>query len=476
MQSHNKITLKIFFLLWIIISVSVCVSEELPEPYKALINKYNFKKDSYSFAVKNLTNSKKKAIIHNGSKNFNPASLTKIITSFIALDKLGPNYKWRSDFYYTGKLNDHILEGDLIFVGRGDASFSTNNLESLIREIQKKGIKKIEGNLILNKSYFGKIPSSIDFDDNPMRAYNVLPNAISIQSNTINFKFNPQDSNVKIEAKPDLKYLKIKNNLMLSEKNCVSWKQALDYQKPNSILEDTIIFQGYLSKKCSNREIDLSVIDNGRYFYEVFKYLWVQNGGDFSGGYWINDNERLEGKMIASHLSRPLGVLIRDMNKYSLNLMSRNLILTVIAEDLKKQVIEDDVNYFVLNWLGDQGIANDNMFIENGAGLSRKTYINADTLLEIMDKIYTHPYMPEMLSSFSILNEDGTLEKKMPFSKVKKNGHFKTGSLKNVSAIAGYLVDKNKNKKIFIFLMNDKAANKSYSFQNDLINLAFEPI
>ena len=474
MQAHNRLILKIFFFLWVIVSVSV--SAELPQPYKQLINKYNFKKDSFSIVVKNLTAPEKKAIIYNGSKNFNPASLTKIITSFIALDKLGPNYKWKSDFFYTGQLKDGTLQGDLIFVGRGDASFSIDNLEFLIREIQKKGIKKIEGNLILNKSYFGKVPSSIDFDDDPMRAYNVLPNAISIQSNTINFKFKPQNNNVKIEAKPDLKYLKIKNNLRLSQKNCVSWKQALDYQKANSIQEEMIIFQGHLSKKCSNKEIDLSVIDNGRYFYEVFKYLWVQNGGNFSGGYWVNNNERLEGKLIASHLSRPLGVLIRDMNKYSLNLMARNLMLTVIAEDLKKQVTEDDVNHFVLDWLGNQGIANDNIFIENGAGLSRKTYINADTLLEIMDKIYEHPYMPEMLSSLSVLNEDGTLEKKMPFSKVKKNGHFKTGSLKNVSAIAGYFVDKDKNKKILIFLMNDKEANKSYNFQNELINLAFEPI
>ena len=474
MHAPSIVTLKIFFSLWVIVSASA--SAEMPQKYKTLISKYNFKNDSYSFIVKNLTNPKKKPIIYNGNKNFNPASLTKIITSFIALDKLGPNYKWRSDFYYTGEIEDYTLQGDLIFVGRGDASFSINDLESLIRKIQKKGIKKIEGNLILNKSYFGKIPDVINFDDDPMRAYNVLPNAISIQSNTVNFKFTPQANDIKIEATPDLKYLKIKNNLMLSEKNCVSWKQALDYQKANSIQEDTIIFQGHLSKKCSNKEIDLSVIDNGRYFYEVFKYLWVQNGGDFSGGYWVNDNETLEGKLIASYLSRPLGVLIREMNKYSLNLMSRNLMLTVIAEDLKKKVTEDDVNHFVLDWLGNQGIANDNIFVENGAGLSRKTYINADTLLEIMEKIYAHPYMPEMLSSFSILNEDGTLEKKMPLSKVKKNGHFKTGSLKNVSTIAGYFVDKDKNKKILIFLMNDKEANKSYELQNALINLAFEPI
>ena len=361
-------------------------------------------------------------------------------------------------------------------MGRGDASFSIDNLEFLIREIQKKGIKKIEGNLILDKSYFGKIPNIIDFDADPMRAYNVLPNAISIQSNTINFKFTPLDNNVKIDVKPELNYLKIKNNLRLSNKNCVSWKQSLDYQKSNDFLDDTIIFQGFLSKKCSNKEIDLSVTDNSRYFYEAFKYLWTQNGGSFSGGYWVNDKQKLDGKLLASHLSRPLGVLIRDMNKYSLNLMSRNLMLTVMKVDLKRQVTEDDVNLFVLNWLSNQDISTNNIFVENGAGLSRKTFINADSLLEIMEKIYEHPYMPEILASFSILNEDGTLETKMPFSKAKKNGHFKTGSLKNVSAIAGYLVDKDKNKKILIFLMNDKEANKSYNFQNELINLAFESI
>ena len=145
MQAHNRLTLRIFFFLWVIVSVSVSVSAELPQPYKQLINKYNFKKDSFSIVVKNLTAPEKKAIIYNGSKNFNPASLTKIITSFIALDKLGPNYKWESDFYYTGQLKDSTLQGDLIFVGRGDASFSIDNLEFLIREIQKKRDKKNRG-------------------------------------------------------------------------------------------------------------------------------------------------------------------------------------------------------------------------------------------------------------------------------------------------------------------------------------------
>ena len=472
MPSVNKIILKFFCLTWLLFSINIYA--EITQTYQSLLSKYEFKKDSYSLIVKNLTASSEAPIIHNGNKSFNPASLTKIITGFIALDKMGPNFKYHSDFSYTGKLVGDTLQGDLIFYGRGDASFSVDDLEKLIREIQEKGIKKIEGNLILDESYFGKLPQIINFDDDPMRAYNVLPNAISIQSNTVNFKFTPQEKKVKIEVKPDIKYLKIRNNLKVSEKNCASWKQSLGYQKVNDTLPETIIFKGHLSKKCVNKEIDLSVIDNSKYFYEVFKHLWSLNGGLFNGGYWVNDKERLVGKFLVSHSSKPLGVLIRDMNKYSLNLMSRNLMLSVIAEDKKIQPTESAVNSYVLDWLKSHNIDTNNIYIENGAGLSRDTKINALSLMRVMQKIYEHPYMPEMLSSLSILNEDGTLEKKMPLSKVKNNGHFKTGSLKNVSAIAGYFVDKNKNKKIFIFLMNDKEANKSYKLQNDLINMAFD--
>ncbi len=139
----------------------------------------------------------------------------------------------------------------------------------------------------------------------------------------------------------------------------------------------------------------------------------------FNGGYWVNEKERLVGKFIVSHSSKPLGVLIRDMNKYSLNLMSRNLMLSVIAEDKKIQPTESAVNSYVLDWLKSHNIDTNNIYIENGAGLSRNTKINALSLMRIMEKIYEHPYMPEMLSSLSILNEDGTLEKKCHYLRLK---------------------------------------------------------
>jgi len=141
MPSVNKIILKFFCLAWLLFSINIYA--EITQTYQSLLSKYEFKKDSYSLIVKNLTASSEAPIIHNGNKSFNPASLTKIITGFIALDKMGPNFKYHSDFSYTGKLVGDTLQGDLIFYGRGDASFSVDDLEKLIREIQEKGIKKL---------------------------------------------------------------------------------------------------------------------------------------------------------------------------------------------------------------------------------------------------------------------------------------------------------------------------------------------
>ena len=125
------------------------VFAELPNNFKKLIDQYGFEKSSYAFAKQNLSNSNAPLIIYNGERLFNSASLVKIISTYIALKDLGPNYQWQSNFYHSGKIENGTLNGDLIFSGGADATFSIEDLEKMIRKIQSKGIKKINGDLIL---------------------------------------------------------------------------------------------------------------------------------------------------------------------------------------------------------------------------------------------------------------------------------------------------------------------------------------
>jgi D-alanyl-D-alanine carboxypeptidase/D-alanyl-D-alanine-endopeptidase (penicillin-binding protein 4) len=154
--------------------------------------------------------------------------------------------------------------------------------------------------------------------------------------------------------------------------------------------------------------------------------------------------------------------------------MARNTMLTVLAEDSELLVLESSVNKYLYDWFDKNSLLHNGLFIENGAGLSRNSVLTSEQLLLLMEKIYHNPLMPEMLSSLPISGVDGTLKRRMNYSTFRKSAHFKTGSMKNVNAIAGFLLDKNKEMKVFIFIMNDLTAKDSHRLQEALIAQAFK--
>ena len=463
-----------FIRILIICLIPLSVFSEVPPEYKKIISSYKVSNNSFTLVIKNLTNKSEPLITHNEKNFFNPASLAKIVSTFIALEVLGPQFSWQSDFYHNGTINGDTLNGDLIFKGRGDATFSINNLENSIRKIQRKGLKKINGNLILDMSYFGLDSKEKTFDNDPMRAYNALPTPVVIQSNTMNFIFTTKDSNLDIESNPDIEYVTIKNNIKITNNRCIDWKSKLNYRTKKENSKIKVIFSGKYSRKCGTKSINLSVLDDNKYFYNIFKDRWNANGGDFSGDLDVTFIKGADWKVLHSHISKPLSEVIRDTNKYSLNLLARNTMLTVLAEDSDLLVLESSVNKYVQKWLKKNNLPYKGLFFENGAGLSRNSVLTSEQLLLLMEKIYYDPLMPEMLSSFPISGVDGTLKRRMNYSSFKKSAHFKTGSMKNVNAIAGFLLDKNKEMKIFIFIMNDLAAKDSHRLQEALITQAFK--
>ena len=462
---------KLLLSFFIIVFNSFAYAEK-SDSLKKVINKYRFNESEFSIGVLNLKENQLVGL-HNEKKLFNSASLVKIITTYIGLKELGPDFSWQSDFYYTGDIVGGTLKGDIIFKGTGDASFSVEDLERMIREIQRKGINRIEGNLLFDSTYFGEIPNEVTFDNDPMRAYNVLPSAISLQSNTINFRFNSKKNKVKIEATPNIKALKIVNNIKSTREKCLSWREKLSYETKVNEQQGSLNFRGKFSKNCKVKEIDLAMLDWQTYFYHTFKQKWLDNGGWFNGNF-INTSEPLDDdRLLVSHYSDPLSNLIRDTNKYSLNLMSRNLMLTVIANENNVHPTEKMVNPYIKNWLSKNKIDNEGLFIDNGAGLSRDIMISVNQFLMILQNIYYDPMMPEIISSFPIAGIDGTLKKRMKNSPIRMKGHFKTGSMNEVSAMAGFFLNNDKEMNIFVFMMNGKKANMSQNFQEALIESVY---
>ena len=87
-------------------------------------------------------------------KLFNPASIEKTLTSIVALDKLGADFRWRTSVYAAREIENGIVDGDLTLYGRGAPDFDDASLESLINQLQAKGVKEIRGNIVGDESYF----------------------------------------------------------------------------------------------------------------------------------------------------------------------------------------------------------------------------------------------------------------------------------------------------------------------------------
>ncbi|MEP7085621.1 MAG: D-alanyl-D-alanine carboxypeptidase, partial [Betaproteobacteria bacterium] len=162
-----------------------------------------------------------------GEAAMNPASVMKLVTSFVALEWLGPAYTWKTEAYVEGELKDGTLNGNLILKGYGDPKITLENFWLLLRDLRQKGLREIKGDLILDRTYFaanGQDPAR--FDEQPLRAYNVGPDALLVNFKAVRFILSPDVENgrVAVRAEPPLAGLTVRNTLKLTTTECGDWK------------------------------------------------------------------------------------------------------------------------------------------------------------------------------------------------------------------------------------------------------------
>ena len=205
----------------------------------------------------------------------------------------------------------------------------------------------------------------------------------------------------------------------------------------------------------------------------LFEKLCKIHGGSIEGEFkyiYQNTSDTLK---FYEHLSRPLSLVVRDINKYSQNLIARNLLLTILAENNGNPITENEAGRFLKESLIKEKMKLDSLEMDNGAGLSRNAKVSAEDLGFLLEKAYSGLYMPEFIASLPNIGIDGTLKNRGKKLSVAKHAYLKTGSIQNVSAIAGYIFDKNNDVKVFVFMANDPKANESYKIQDELIEWAY---
>lgn len=411
----------------------------------------------------------------NGDKLMNPASVMKLVTTYAALEILKPSFRWKTEVYRDAIADNGILRGNLIIKGYGDPGFKEDDFRRLLLRLRQQGLTTIQGDLIIDKSYFANnIANHKVFDNEIWRSYNALPTAFLVNGRHTSFKLTVHKETVHITQEVALPEVEIVNKVQLTKSECGSWHDRLNYDVNVTKDKAVVKFTGSFSTQCGEKHLELSLFDDEQYAFFMFRKLWRELGGTFNGNVRSQSEMPLQVIKLAEQASQPLANVVRDINKSSNNVMARQLLLTIAAEQQDQPANETGGMRAVKTWLVNKGRNADQLVIENGSGLSRIERVAVDHLGQMLIDAYQSPTMPELLSSLPILSLDGTLINRLRGTQVSARAHMKTGSINGVSAIAGYVLDANNRRIVVVMIVNDANASLSKKAQDALISWVYE--
>jgi serine-type D-Ala-D-Ala carboxypeptidase/endopeptidase (penicillin-binding protein 4) len=375
----------------------------------------------------------------------NPASVMKLFTTYAALELLGPAFRWKTEAYQDGP--------DLVLKGYGDPKLNYESFWMLLRNLRARGLRELRGDIVLDRSYFAAIQHE-PIDSEVFRPYNVLPDALLVNFKSLRFVFWPEDGKVRLFVEPQLPGLEVVNSLKLSDGACPEGRAFRDLTQASfQSKPPRAAFTGLYPLTCGERELNVALHQPEEYFAAMIRFLWTEMGGSWSG--------RLrEGavsptaKLLYAHESDPLAEIVRDINKFSNNVMARQLYLTLAAELGGPPAQPDAAARAIAQWLTLKGIAAPELALENGSGLSRSERASAATLMALLQSAWRSAVMPEFMGSLPVVASDGTMRKRLHGEAIAGNAHIKTGLLSDARSMAGYVLDRGARRYAVVMIAN----------------------
>jgi len=388
---------------------------------------------------------------HNPDTPRSPASTIKTVTTFAALDMLGPTFVWQT------RALTH--DGDLILQGGGDPYLTLERWWSFVQDLRAQGLKSIPGDIVIDNTAFS-LPKEDPgaFDGRPNRSYNVLPDALMVNFQSIDFTLaaDAETHRVEIIASPAPVNLEVDNHIRYAPGRCGGPAARVDFQIA-SPQWDRVVFSGALSPHCAQRSFARILLQPTTYAFGTFVQLWRQSGGVFEGKLRIEPTPA-EAKPLYSFDSLSLAEIVRLTNKHSNNLMARHLLLTLGKERYGDPATLEKGAAAIEEWSRARGFDLTGVDIDNGSGLSRSTHISVLQMAKILNAAWRSRFAPEYLASFPLAGMDGTLRSRMkstPAGAVR----LKTGHLDSVSGVAGYVTTAAGKTYVLVSLINNVRAD-----------------
>ncbi|SNR89810.1 D-alanyl-D-alanine carboxypeptidase / D-alanyl-D-alanine-endopeptidase (penicillin-binding protein 4) [Methylobacillus rhizosphaerae] len=457
--------------LWgcILLLASMMVHADLPAPVADSLRKSGIPAENVAVYAQRI-DQVQPLIDHQSDQPMKTASTMKLLSTYAGLELLGPDYRWRTGIYHDGRLENGVLHGNLIIKGRGDPYLLAADMQALLEDLRQAGVQDIRGDIVLDTHFFAaRYRDTAAFDDKPHAPYNAAPDAFAVNIKSTTFNFLAGNGRLEIEADPALPEIHIANQMTLVRGECGDWKSRLRFVVEPQENEVNITFVGEYPASCRDKALELNVLEDGPYAYNLFRQHWLALGGKLQGG-WRYGTLPEQAVHLMTHQSQSLAEIIRTINKYSNNLMVRQLFLTVAAERVTTPALEEDGVLAIKAWLASKGLYFPELVLENGSGLSRNEQITARHMADFLRAAYSSPVMPEYVSSLPLPSTDGTMANRLKNSPARGNVHLKTGTINGVSALAGYVHDQKGRRWVTVIMVNDPKASASRAAQDAFID------
>ena len=387
----------------------------------------------------------------------NPASVMKLVTTYAGLELLGPAYTWATPVFVDGIIDNGVLKGNLIIQGRGDPKLVVERLWLLMRRLQSLGIHSITGDILLDRSAFAPgNQNAADFDGEALRPYNAAPDALLINFKSVVMTFNPNPSGTvaSVSFEPPLANVQLPTSVALSApgSGCGDYRAGLkaDFSDPFRIS-----LKGAYPASCGEKTWAVAYADPASYAERAVLGMWQELGGKLGGR--VREGRAPAGlKPMFEATSPPLADVIKDINKYSNNVMAQQLFLTLSLNAVgtgSADASRDVVRRWWRDRLGEQDMPT----LDNGSGLSRSERVTPQGLARLLQTAFVSGAMPELMASLPITGVDGTLRKNK--SQVSQGwAHLKSGTLKDSTALAGYVHTPSGRRLVVVAIINHPSA------------------
>lgn len=409
---------------------------------------------------------------YQAKKAMQPASTMKLLTSIAALEQLGPSYRARTRLG-AYEAPTRVMQKPLVLKGFGDMDFTVQQLWFLLQQAHDQGIRQVPA-IYIDRSWF--TPSrpelvALPFDETPRKYYNLLPDALFLQRNMLSIDIQSSAEQINGRLSPALQGVElVTTEVSLSDERCADWypgSQQLAFRRQPDAVQ--LVLQGTFPKHCHKKDY-LQLINRTDFTRFMVQQLWQQISGQAEVPV-LEQSAPQTTVLLAEHQSRSLAEVLRDVNKSSDNAITRQLYLTLgaVAPQHSGESTAQKAEQQLRTWLTGLGLDHSSLSLENGSGLSRSERLSPELLAALLQHAYQSIYQSELISSLPLAGVDGTLKRRLTQPQTKGKARLKTGTLRNVTALAGFVTDQTGRVWVVASVINDPKASRGRAVLDHLI-------